>query len=269
MSDIMSSIYDIGILDDLSRNNTSIHKIHPLSKFITTIIYLVCIVSFNKYQISGLIPFVFYPIILFTVAEIPIIPLVKRVLIVSPFILGIGVINIFFDKISINIGELIISSGWITFFSITIKSILTILASLLLIATTGMENIGVALRIIKIPKIFVLQILLTYRYISILLEEVARMMRAYSLRAPGEKGIKLKDLGEFTGQLLLRSYDRAQRVYEAMNLRGFQGEYNTGVILKIKLRDYIYLVLWSAFFVIARNFNISVLIGNILSGGIK
>ena len=54
-----------------------------------------------------------------------------------------------------------------------------------------------------------------------------------------------------------------------MNLRGFQGEYNTGVILKIKLRDYIYLVLWSAFFVIARNFNISVLIGNISSGGIK
>lgn len=269
MSNIVSSIYDIGFLDGLSRKQTAIHKIHPLIKLITTIIYLVCVVGFEKYEISALIPFVFYPIIIFSIAEIPIIPVLKRVLIVSPFILGIGIINLFFDRIPIDIGGITISSGWITFLSLTIKASLTVVATFLLIATTGMENLAAALRMIKVPKIFVLQLLLTYRYITILLEEVSRMMRAYSLRAPGEKGINMKFLGSFAGQLLLRTYDRAQRVYDSMNLRGFNGEYNTGAVLRVRLNDFIYLILWCGFFIVLRNYNISILLGNLFTGVIK
>ena len=129
MSNIFSSIYDIVFLDDLSRKQTAIHKIHPLIKFITTIIYLFCVVGFEKYEISALIPFVFYPIIIFSIAEIPIIPVLKRVLIFSPFILGIGIINLFFDRIPIDIGGITISSGWITFLSLTIKASLTVVVN--------------------------------------------------------------------------------------------------------------------------------------------
>lgn len=119
---------------------------------------------------------------------------------------------------------------------------------------------------IKVPKIFCKQILLTYRYISVLVEEASRMMKAYYLRAPGQKGVKMKDLGSFIGQMLLRTYDRAQRVYEAMKLRGFNGEYNSTASLKIKLSDYLYLTIWCLFFIVARNFNIPILIGNLFSG---
>ena len=132
-----------------------------------------------------------------------------------------------------------------------------------------MENLAATLRMIKVPKIFVLQLLLTYRYSTILLEEVSRMMRAYSLRAPGEKGINMKFLGSFAGQLLLRTYDRAQRVYDSMNLRGFNGEYNTGVVLRVRLNDFIYLILWCGFFIVLRNYNISILLGNLFTGVIK
>lgn len=66
----------------------------------------------------------------------------------------------------------------------------------------------------------------------------------------------MKDLGSFIGQMLLRTYDRAQRVYEAMKLRGFNGEYNSTASLKIKLSDYLYLTIWCLFFIVARNFNI-------------
>ena len=162
---------------------------------------------------------------------------IKKSLIAAPFILGVGVINLFYDKTPMNVAGIIINSGWITFLSLSIKILLTVVVSILLIATTGMENLACALRMIKVPKIFVMQILLTYRYISVLVEEASRMMKAYYLRAPGQKGVKMKDLGSFIGQMLLRTYDRAQRVYEAMKLRGFNGEYNSTASLKIKLSD--------------------------------
>ena len=175
-------------------------------------------------------------------------------------------INLFYDKTPMNVAGIIINSGWITFLSLSIKILLTVVVSILLIATTGMENLACALRMIKVPKIFVMQILLTYRYISVLVEEASRMMKAYYLRAPGQKGVKMKDLGSFIGQMLLRTYDRAQRVYEAMKLRGFNGEYNSTASLKIKLSDYLYLTIWCLFFIVARNFNIPILIGNLFSG---
>lgn len=190
-------------------------------------------------------------------------------MLVQPFIIGIGILNPLFDHHTMVLGGFVISRGWVTFLSIFIKCGLTVTVSILLIATTGMDKLAVALRMIKIPKIFVLQILLTYRYISVLIEEVSRMMRAYSLRAPGQKGIHRSVWGSFSGQLILRTFDRANRVYQSMNLRGFTGEYNTGDISKICFKDFAYFAGWSLFFIIARIYNIPMLIGSLLTGVIK
>lgn len=269
MSKIANSLYNIRLMDDLAHKNTSIHNIHPLAKVIATIIYLIMITSFGRYEISCLLPYIFYPVLIFAFAELPVASVFKRVLLVEPFIIGIGILNPLFDKYTINFGNFSISRGWIAFFSIFIKYSMTIVASLLLIATTGMDKLALALRMLKIPKIFVLQLLLTYRYISVLAEEVFKMQRAYVLRAPGQKGIHISAWGSFAGQLILRAFDRAQRVYQSMCLRGFTGEYNTGEIPKFKFRDFAYMSGWSLFFIIARVYNIPMLLGLIFTGVIN
>ena len=78
-----------------------------------------------------------------------------------------------------------------------------------------------ALRQLHVPRVLVTTILLTYRYIVLLLQEGNRISTAYALRAPGEKGIHFRAWGSLLGQLLLRSVDRAQLVYESMMLRGY------------------------------------------------
>jgi cobalt/nickel transport system permease protein len=269
MTNIINSLYNMRLLDDLARKDSSIHKIHPLIKLLTTILYLIVVVSFDRYEISGLLPFVFYPILIFALGEIPTAPILKRILLIEPLIIGIGILNPLFDAHTVVIAGFVISRGWITFLSIFIKCGLTVTASIILIATTGIDELASALRMLKIPRVFVLQLLLTYRYISILIEEVSRMTRAYSLRAPGQKGIKGNVWGSFAGQLLLRTFERAQRIYESMNLRGFTGEYNTGHNKKVIFKDYAYLAVWSLFFIIARIINIPVLIGTLFSGVIK
>lgn len=257
------------LLEELARKETSIHKIHPLMKLLTTVIYLIVTVSFSRYEIIGLLPLLFYPVIVFTFAELPLAPILKRILLVEPFIIGIGILNPFFDHQTIIIGGLVLSRGWITFLSIFIKCGLTVTAAILLLATTGMDKLAAALRMLKVPKLFVLQLLLTYRYISVLMEEVARTLRAYSLRAPQQKGVHRSVWGSLAGQLILRTFERAQRVYQAMCLRGFTGEYNTGNHPKFKTLDYVYMFLWILFFIIARICNIPILIGVFLTGVIS
>lgn len=257
------------LLDTLARKETAIHKMHPLVKLLTTLVYLTTVVSFGRYEISGLLPYIFFPVIIFVLAELPAAPILKRVLLVQPLIIGIGILNPVFESSTIMLYGIAISRGWITFLSILIKSGLTVTVGLLLVATTGMDKLAVALRMLRIPKIFVLQLLLTYRYISVLIEEVLRMIRAYSMRAPGQKGIQRSVWGSFTGQLILRTFDRAERVYQAMRLRGFVGEYNTGYTAKVNLKDFTYLVGWSFFFIIARIYNVPMLIGSLLTGVIK
>lgn len=242
-------------MDDLARKNTSIHRLHPISKLLATIVYVIAVVSFDRYEIIGLLPFVFYPLILILLAELPVVPILKRLLMVEPLIIGIGILNPLFDP-----------KGWITFASIMIKSGLTVTACLVLVSTTGLDKIAQALRTLKVPGIFVLQLLLTFRYLSVLIEELTRMVRAYTLRAPQQKGVRLKDGGSFAGQLLLRSLDRAERVYEAMKLRGFHGEYHAYGNSKITRKDLLYLMAWSLFFIAARTYNIPAFLGLLFEG---
>jgi cobalt/nickel transport system permease protein len=267
MSKIVETLYNLRLLDDLGGKETAIHKLHPLVKLLTTVAYLTVVVSFGRYEISSLLPFVFYPVMTFAFAELPVAPILKRLLPVAPLIIGIGIFNPLFDRAAVILpGGIAVARGWVTFLSILIKCGLTVTVGLLLIATTGIDRLAAALRMLKVPKLFVLQLLLTYRYLTVLGEELARMMRAYSLRAPGHQGIHRSLWGSFAGQLILRTFDRAQRVYEAMNLRGFTGEYHTGDLVKPGFRDFVYLCGWSLFFMIARIYNLPMLIGSLLTG---
>ncbi len=282
MSKTLSAIYGIRRLDEFSRMDSPIHRIHPLAKLITTIFYIGIVVSYGKYDIAGLLVCFGYPVLLFALSDVPVLPLLKKLLPVLPFVIGIGVLNPFFDTQTIEFAGWPFSRGWLTFFSLALKTGLTVTGSLLLLATTGMDRISHALRLLRIPKLLVLQLLLTYRYITVLTDEVARMTTAYSLRAPGSRGIAFRAWGSFAGQLLLRTFDRAQRIYQAMTLRGFDGEYDAGTLSrtgsgsrmksvaapgKPGLKDAAYVFGWSAFFLLIRVYNVPVLLETLLKGG--
>lgn len=269
MSKILDSLYNMRLLEELARKETFIHGLHPLVKLLTTAIYLIVVVSFNRYEITGLLPLFFYPVLVLALAELPAGPIFKRILLVEPFIIGIGILNPLFDHQVFILGGLTISRGWVTFFSIFLKCGFTVTAALLLIATTGMERLASALRMLKIPRLFVLQLLLTYRYISVLMEEVARTLRAYALRAPQQRGIHWSVWGSLAGQLIIRTFERAQRIYQAMCLRGFAGEYHIGGYRKIKASDWAYLAGWVLFFALARIYNIPEIIGSLLTGVVR
>lgn len=266
MPELQNTLYNLRQLEDLAQGNTWVHALHPLVKLLATLCYIVAVVSFQRDEILMLLPFVLYPWLMFTLGEIPAGPILRKLILVSPFVISIGIMNPIFDRTPVEVAGIILAHGWLTFGSILIKSGLTLSASLLLIATSGLDQLAQSLRMLRVPKIFVLQLLLTYRYLSVLLEELARMLRAYGLRAPGQRGVRREAWGPFVGQLLLRTMDRAQRVYQAMVLRGFSGEYHPGRIPRMNARDLAYLTLWILYFLLARFLPLSYLLGTLMIG---
>lgn len=269
LAKIQESIYDLRLLDELARDSNPINDLHPLVKLTTTAVFLGVVVSYDRYQVSGLMPLLLYPVVIYALSSLPLSQVLKRIGWVLPLLIGIGIFNPLFDNNQVYLLGRTVSAGWLTFLSILLKGVLTVAAAVLLIATTGIDRLGWAMRMIKIPKLLVLQLLLTYRYIAVLGEELARMLRAYSLRAPGQKGIKAEVWGSFAGGLLLRSFDRAQRVYAAMVLRGFDGDYHVGQLRPASRHDVVFMVGWSLYFVVVRMVDIPVWLGSILVGGLN
>lgn len=267
MNKVGNAIYEINHMDIIAGRDQWVNQIHPLVKFVLTVFYIAEVVSFDKYDIIGLSGMVIYPLALFILAELSFRDSIKRLRIVLPLVCLVGIWNPFYDRIPVSIGALHLNAGVISMVTLMIKGVLAVLASYLLIATTTIEKLCYALRMLHIPQILVTQILLTYRYISVLLEEVDRIVQAYALRAPNQKGIHFKVWGSLTGQLLLRSMDRANAVYESMALRGYDGSFRY-VKEKVKwhLKDILFLMIWLCLILLFRRVPVLVVVGNLVGG---
>jgi cobalt/nickel transport system permease protein len=115
--------------------------------------------------------------------------------------------------------------------SILLRSWLSVVAATLLTATTEPDHILRSLRSLGVPKLLVATISFMWRYIFVIGEEAARLLRgreARSAQPAGKVGGSLvwrgSVAGHMVGSLLLRSLGRSERVYQAMQARGYNGE---------------------------------------------
>jgi cobalt/nickel transport system permease protein len=267
MAKIASSFLDISYLDSLSCLQSPIHRLDPRAKVIATALYIVCVVSFGKYEITGLVPFFIFPVVLIALGDLPLGYLLKKILMAAPFAFFIGMFNPLIDRtVVMHLGPVGISGGWISFVSIMLRFVLTVGAVLALIASTGFTSICMSLEKMGAPNVFAVQLLFLYRYIFVLIDEASRMVRARSLRVFEGRGMGFSVFTSMIGQLLLRALDRAQRIHRAMCCRGFDGEIRMTRPLSFCLRDGVFVLGWSALFVLMRLFDIPQWMGERITG---
>jgi cobalt/nickel transport system permease protein len=125
--------------------------------------------------------------------------------------------------------------GLLRFATILIRSWLSVQMAILLVATTRFPDLVHALEHLHIPAILTTIIAFLYRYLFVLTDEVFRLMRARESRAAAASGQRAggsmiwraRIAGHMTGQLFLRSYERSDRIYNAMVARGYAGHLYT------------------------------------------
>ncbi|MDR1836020.1 MAG: cobalt ECF transporter T component CbiQ [Fusobacteriaceae bacterium] len=267
MADFRSKIREIYSLECLSRKETLIHHLHPLAKFSGALVFVVAVISCGRYEPGRLIPFFFYPVILLSLSETPYGLMFRRLAVALPFCLLAGISNVFFEKTqAVLLAGLSLSYGWLSFFVILCKALLSVSAILILVATTPVCRLSRALRSMGIPQIFVSVLEMVYRYAGLLIEEACTMQLAYNLRGTGKKGVDIRHGGSFAGQLFLRSADRAERVWAAMKLRGYGAKTLARPRLGFGRRDMIYFILVCAFCLVFRFWDLTGAVGTLLGG---
>ncbi|HET7738040.1 MAG TPA: cobalt ECF transporter T component CbiQ [Tepidiformaceae bacterium] len=136
--------------------------------------------------------------------------------------------------IDLRLFSLTVSREGLTLFAtILLKSWISVQAAVLLTFTTTFHDLVDGLRELRLPRLMVSIIALMYRYLGVLTDEATRMLRARAARSAegagrsgGSVRWRAKVVGGMVGALFIRSYERSERVYAAMQSRGFDGQYH-------------------------------------------
>lgn len=237
----MNELYS---LEQLADRDTWVHRLHPVAKLLSALVVLVTVMSFERYEIGRVVPFVFYPTVLMAASDTPYGLLHKRAAIALPFCLFAGISNIIYDSdAALLLGNIIVSFGALSFVSILLKTYLCVMAALLLVATTPVRQLTHAMRTLRVPRTFITVFEMTYRYLGTLFAEAGALRTAYLLRSPQQKGVEVRHMGSFIGSLLIRSFDRAERVYDAMKCRGYALQHAYTKKQELSKRDVLFLLL--------------------------
>ena len=129
--------------------------------------------------------------------------------------------------------------------TILLKSWLSVCAAVVLTATTPAPDLLRALQGLHTPRVLVATVSFMYRYIFVIGEEAQRLMRARECRSAvagegtgGTVRWRARVLGNMVGSLFLRSYERAERIYDAMLSRGYDGELKSLAAVPLRRADY-------------------------------
>lgn len=139
--------------------------------------------------------------------------------------------------------------GLIRFLSIMLRSWLSVQAAILLVATTQFPDLIHALEHLNLPRTLTTIIAFLFRYLFVLTNEVYRIIRARearsaglpNMRRGGSLGWRIKTTGNMAGQLFTRSYDRSDRIYQAMISRGYTGHIRTLNPHQVQSQDWVFL----------------------------
>lgn len=253
-----------GLKNSFSPSSNFLRKLNPCVKILALLIFVLTVVSIDKYDFSKLLIFLAIPIFCGAFLNISKKEILLKAL-PAIFLAGCaGFANLFFDtKTAFSIFSVPVSFGVISFSSLILKAYLCVSCAIILANTTSPNDIAYALGKFKVPCVIVLQILMTSRYLSVIIEEAMRISRAYALRSPSHPRIKFQHFPNVLLSLLLRSVDRANRIYKAMQCRGFSARSYQSKNIPFFATDAIFLILFCAFCVFCKIFNISNFLGRL------
>lgn len=227
----------VNTFDRYEAGHSLVHHLDPRVKVVLTVAYVVANVLLPDGAWLAFLAAWFYLLVAQSLAHLPWHYTLRRSFVALPFVLA--VVTVIFNLpgrslFTIPLGPWQLTAtdaGLLRFISILIRSWLSVQMAILLTATTSFPDLIHALRHLYVPQPIVAIISFMYRYLFVLADEAGRLLRAREARSArlvtGRGGGSLRwranVAGNMVGQLFLRSYERSDRVYNAMLARGYQG----------------------------------------------
>lgn len=226
----------IHFLDPYRPRPSPIHQLDPRVKLVLALAFILALALVPVGAWPAYVLFLSISLSVQILSELGIGYVLKRALLALPF--ALAALPILFTTKGIVLVTLPAGSWTLTITwegaerlaSIALKAWLSVQMAIVLTASTSFPDLLLAMRAIKIPRLLVAIVGLMWRYLFVLVDEALRLMRAREARSgfrnrpKGNLAWRARVTGGMAGNLFLRSFDRAERIYAAMAARGYDGE---------------------------------------------
>lgn len=227
-------------LEEFAEGGSFFHRLDPRVKFIAFIPFAFTVAMMNG--IESLLAGLLVSALMAVTAGLDLRKLLSRLIVVN---IPIALLWLFLPftypgEGIFNIGAFAATrEGIIYAFSITLKANVIAIATIALLGTSEIFSLAHALVHLKAPVKLVYLFFFFYRYISVIHAEYLRLRKAMKVRCfkPKTDMHTYRMLANLTGMLIVRSYERSQRIYNAMLCRGFRGTFPVTSHFKLKGSD--------------------------------
>jgi cobalt/nickel transport system permease protein len=233
------------LLETFSQGSSLLHHCDPRVKICIALPFAVTAALLRTFPAAGA-ALVVSAVLLFW-ARLPLSEVLGRLALVNLFILFLWLFLPFSTpgQEIFSLGPLVCTRQGLELAGlITLKSNAVVLAILALLSTSSLPALGHALSKLGLPDKLTFLLLISYRYLEVIFQEYHRLQEAARIRAfrPGTNMHTYRTYGYLLAMVLLNSYERAQRVYQAMLLRGFQGRFYSLQEFRLTPRDIYFLL---------------------------
>lgn len=198
-------------LDRYSRRESVIHRMQPGWKVVVSLVIVVSIVAPTHLDTAVHAGTAVILGVITALSRVPFRFVLRRLVLFEPLVVGIALLS------------LLRPDGITIFATIVVKSTLCLWVAILLANSTPFDALLAVLRRARFPGVLVTVLALFYRYIFVLIDEAERMTRARRSRTVDRSKVGTWwVLATVVGQLFIRSTERAERIYLAMQSRGWK-----------------------------------------------
>lgn len=247
------------LIDHFSTIRSPVHSLDPRAKIIPLFLLIVLAVQTPIQDYGRFVLYFLFLAVLIWQSRVPPGYLFRHCLLIIPFVFAVAVFLPFARGgtplwvVHVPLVSLTVTrEGILVFSSVLVRSFVSVLAMLILVSTTRFPDLLKGLELLKVPHLLIVMLSFLYRYIFVLIDEAQRMKRARDCRSFGNAGWRqVRVVGSMIGVLLIRTFERAERIYAAMSSRGFDGEIRTLTRLRLRTSDVMFIGLTCACLVVA------------------
>lgn len=226
-------------IDRYALLDSPLHALEPRTKLLAFIALIIAVLCIPAHGGSLFFAYFFATAMLMGISQIPLAFIIGRAFVILPFIVLAS-----------------LAAPWRGFSGLAALFIRAILCLILLILLTNTTRFAELLRGMKklgCPQILAMNLSFLYRYLFVLTEEAQRMKQARDCRRVGRArfGAELKILSAMLGTLLIRSFERAERMHSAMLSRGFAGDFQVVSPKRFSWRDLAFIFLVAGFITVS------------------
>ena len=203
-----------------------VHHLPPQVKVAAAIVFVLLVALTPREAVWAFMVYIAAIGIVGIISRIRVRFVLVRMLGILPFVVFAAVLPFIASGAQIEVGGISMSrEGLWAAWNVLAKAGIGAATSILLAATTEVPDILSGLGKLKVPTLFTSIAGFMIRYLELIVEEIGRIRVAMTSRGYDPRWLwQARPIASSAGAMFIRSYERGERVYDAMLARGYSGE---------------------------------------------